>query len=179
MYIRIQCFHRLLADDWIMIFALMLLISIAALGQVFLTDIYKMVDVENGKIVPDATFPSTMENAARGSGAALTIAVVGIIAVKVNFLLFFKRLGTQITTYLVFWYVVLFITVACGAASLGLMGYKCVFGDFEYVVKTCATRDSLRESFDFQIVSVVLDVLSDLFSRFRYFVEKLDTANGV
>lgn len=149
-----------------MIFALMLLIAIATLGQIFLGDVYKLVDVENGNIIPDVTFVQTTLNALRGSGASLTIAVVGIIAVKVNFLLFFRRLGAQITMYLIFWYVVLFITIACGAASLGLMGYKCVFGEFEYIASTCSQRDVLRESFNFQIVSVVLDIFSDIFSKF-------------
>jgi hypothetical protein len=165
LYVRFHCFQRLLVDDWIMMFALVLLLSIAVIGQVFLVDVYKIVDLENGKVMPDATFPDTMRNGLRGFGAALTIALVGILAVKINFLLFFKRLGTQITTYLIFWYVVLFITIACGATNLGLMDYKCVFGSFEYISMSCTQRPVLKRYFDFQIVSVVLDVFSDLFSK--------------
>ncbi|OAK95324.1 hypothetical protein IQ06DRAFT_309680 [Phaeosphaeriaceae sp. SRC1lsM3a] len=146
-----------------MMFALVLLLSIAAIGQVFLVDVYKIVDIENGKVMPDATLPDTMRNGLRGFGAALTIALVGILAVKINFLLFFKRLGTQITTYLVFWYAVFFITISCGATNLGLMDYKCVFGDFQYIAMSCTQRNVLKRYFDFQIVSVVLDVVSDLF----------------
>jgi hypothetical protein len=165
LYIRIHCFQRLLADDWVMMFALSLLISIAALAQVFLVDIYKLVDFENGKLLPDASFPTTVTNGLRGFGVSIVIALVGISAIKINFLLFFRRLGTQITQYLVLWYVVLFITVACGAVNIGLMGYDCAFGSSEYVATTCYKRPILKRYFDFQIVSVVLDVFSDLFSK--------------
>lgn len=148
-----------------MIVALMLLLSIGILAQVFLVDVYTVVDIENGKIMPDATFPQTLLRGLRGSGATLIIGIVGIVAVKVNFLLFFKRLGTQITTYLVLWYIVLFITLACSAASLGLVGYKCISGDFEYIVSKCSGRGVQKASFELQIVSVVLDIFSDLFSK--------------
>jgi hypothetical protein len=148
-----------------MMFALALLIAMSAVSQVYLTDVYKIVDFENGKLVPDATFPSIMTRGLRGFGLSLTLALVGILAVKINFLLFFRRLGTQITQYLVFWWIVVFITFACGATNIGLMGYDCVFGSTEYLATQCQARHNMKRYFDFQIVSVVLDVFSDLFSK--------------
>ncbi|KAF1961947.1 hypothetical protein CC80DRAFT_463505 [Byssothecium circinans] len=146
-----------------MMFALVLLLSIAALGQVFLVDVYKIVEFENGSILPEATFPDTMRHGLRGFGAALTISLVGILAVKINFLLFFKRLRIQITPYLVFWFIVLFITIACGITNIGLMDYKCVFGSFEFIAMNCSQRKALKRYFDFQKISVILDVISDVF----------------
>ncbi|KAF2684606.1 hypothetical protein K458DRAFT_477792 [Lentithecium fluviatile CBS 122367] len=144
-----------------MIFALALLLSVAALGQVFLDDVYEVVRFENGEKLPDASFPRVMENGLHGFGTAMTISLVGILAVKINFLLFFKRLGTQIPSYLIFWYIVLFVTVACGATNIGLMDYKCVFESLEYTLQHCTQRSRLKRYFDFQIVSVILDVVSD------------------
>ena len=100
-----------------------------------------------------------------GVGAALTIALVVILAVKINLLLLFKRPGTQITTYMIFRYVVLFITIVYGATNLGLMDYKCLFGNFEYILMSCTQRPALKRYLNFQIVSVVLDVFPDLFSQ--------------
>ena len=165
LYIRYHCFRRLLVDDWIMMFALALLLSVVALAQAFLGDVYKIVEFENGHIIPDASFPDVMRHGLRGFGAALTMSLVGILAVKINFLLFFKRLGTQITSYLVFWYIVLFITVACGATNIGLMDYKCVFGSLEYTMMNCTQRSTIKRYFDFQKVSVTLDVISDALSK--------------
>ena len=166
LYIRYHCFQKLLIDDWIMMFALTLLLTVVALGQAFLGDVYTVVDFENGDKIPDASFPDTLLKALRGFGASLTVALVGILAVKINFLLFFKRLGTQITMYLVFWYIVLFITVACGAINIGLMDYKCVFGELSYTLSKCIRRSTIKRYFVFQKVSVILDVISDFFSKF-------------
>ncbi|KAF2789460.1 hypothetical protein K505DRAFT_223553, partial [Melanomma pulvis-pyrius CBS 109.77] len=138
-----------------------LLLSVVVLGQAFLDDVYKIVEFENGHIIPDASFPDTMRRGLRGFGVALTVSLVGILAVKINFLLFFKRLGAQITSYLIFWYIVLFITVACGATNIGLMDYKCVFNSLEYRKANCTQRNTLKRYFDFQKVSVILDVISD------------------
>jgi len=106
------------------------------------------------------------------------LALVGILAVKINFLLFFKRLGTQITTYLVFWYIVLFITVACGATNFGLIDYKCIFGSYKYIAMTCSKRQSLRRYLDFQIISVVLDVFSDVLSKSHEVLFIVNSANA-
>jgi hypothetical protein len=64
----------------------------------------------------------------RAFGIAILLSYFGIWSIKLDFLLFFKRPGTQITTYLVFWWAVLFVTMASGAVNLGLYQYQCVFG---------------------------------------------------
>jgi hypothetical protein len=147
-----------------MMFALALLLSVVVLAQIFLADVYKIIEFGNGHVIPDATFPDTMIHGRRGFGAALTISLVGIMAVKINFLLFFKRLGTQITSYLIFWYFVLFITVACGA-TIGLMDYKCIFGSLEYTMRNCNHGSNNKRYFDIQKISVILDVISDVLSK--------------
>ncbi|ORY03570.1 hypothetical protein BCR34DRAFT_520715 [Clohesyomyces aquaticus] len=161
LYVRYHCFRRLLVDDWVMMFAMALLLSVVVLGQVFMTDVYAVGEFQNGQRLPDATFPKVFQNGLRGFGAALTICLVGILTVKINFLLFFKRLGTQITSYLVFWYTVLFVTVACGATNIGLMDYKCVFSSVESILLHCTQPSVIKRYVDFQMVSVILDVISD------------------
>lgn len=165
LYIRVHCFHRLLADDWVMLFALILMGSLAALGQAVLTDIYTIIAFQNGSLVPDAAFLDTMLRGVRGFGSALIISMIGILAVKISFLLFFKRLGAQITSYLVLWYVLLFITVACGVVNVGLVNFRCNFGSIETISKSCTGRAVVEHEVAFQIISVVLDVFSDVLSR--------------
>jgi hypothetical protein len=43
------------------------LISIAAVAQAFPINVYKIVDLDNGKIMPDASFPYTMRDGLCGS----------------------------------------------------------------------------------------------------------------
>jgi uncharacterized membrane protein len=81
--------------------------------------------------------------------------------VKINFLVFFRRLGANITTYSVFWYIVLFLTIACGVINIGLMDFPCVFPTFEYLMSSCQSRSTLKRAYDFMRVSVSLDAFSD------------------
>ncbi|KAF2267293.1 hypothetical protein CC78DRAFT_566250 [Lojkania enalia] len=162
LYIRWKCFHRFLVDDYVMMFALALQLSVAVLGETFLDDVYLIVEFENGERAPDKNFSNIMKRGLRGFGAALTISLVGITAVKLNFLLFFRRLGTQITSYYVIWWIILIFTLGCGGVNLGLMDYKCVFArDLVYVITKCAQRSAIKRYFDFQKTSVILDVVSD------------------
>jgi hypothetical protein len=165
LYFHYHCFHRFLVNDWIMMCTLVLLLSVAALGQAFLSDMYEIVKFKNGEKVPDASFPQVMQNGLHGFGAARTISLVGISAVKINFLVFFKRLGTQITAYLVFRYIILFVTVACGAANIGVMDYKCVFSFYTYMFRHCNQHGTLKRCFDFQKASISLDVITDALSK--------------
>ncbi|KAF2009716.1 hypothetical protein BU24DRAFT_497285 [Aaosphaeria arxii CBS 175.79] len=160
-YIRFHCFRRLLVDDWIMMFAFALLLSVIAIGQAFLDDVYKEIEFENGRLLPDETLPRIVERGLHGFGAAGLISLIGISAIKINFLVFFKRLGTRRPSYHVFWYIVLFLTLACGSVNIGLVVYECVFTTFGYLMKHCSSRSILLRYYNFQKVSVSLDVFSD------------------
>lgn len=165
LYIRYHCFRKLLTDDYIMMFSFVLLAAVAGTGQAYIKDIYYVVDLENGRQLPDATTPKRMQDGLRSFGAEMIMSVIGITAVKINFLFFFKRLGTQITSYLVFWWICLVIVVGCGAVNLGLLDYKCVYADLQYTFMHCTQRSTLKRYFNFQKVSVSLDVVSDVFSK--------------
>lgn len=56
-YIRYACFQRLLVDDWLIIFALVMLACVAGLGQTYLQDIYMLMAVATGEIMPCPNFP--------------------------------------------------------------------------------------------------------------------------
>ncbi|KAF2119898.1 hypothetical protein BDV96DRAFT_566279 [Lophiotrema nucula] len=162
-YIRYMCFHKLFIDDWAMIIALGMLLTSAALGQVYLKDIYMLMGVAKGEIVPDANFPSKAQRSLRAFGIAMLFSYLGIWAIKLNFLLFFKRLGAQITAYLVFWWAVLIFTIACGAVSIGLMQFHCMFGPINDIMVICPQYPTLKQTYDFFKVSCIIDVVSDAF----------------
>ena len=86
-----------------MLLALGMLLPIVALGQVYLKDIYMLMAVSKGEIMPDPNFPKEAQRGLRAFGVAMLLSYLGIWAIKLNFLLFFKRLTTQITSYHYFW----------------------------------------------------------------------------
>jgi hypothetical protein len=86
---------------------LCLLLVAAALGQVYLGDFYKLMAVSKGEMMTVANFLKEAQRGLRAFGIAMLFSYLGIWAITLNILLFFKRLGTQITAYLVFWWAVL------------------------------------------------------------------------
>lgn len=122
--------------------------------------------VSAGELIPDATFPVKAQAALRGFGIAMLLSYLGIWAIKLNFLLFFKRLGTkEIRSYAIFWWVVLIFTIACGAISIGLMQFHCMMGPIDDIMIKCPQRSVLKQTYDFFKVSCILDVLSDASSK--------------
>ena len=148
-----------------MLLALGMLLSTASLGQAYLSNLYVLMAVSKSEIVPGPNFYKEAQQGLRGYGSAVILSWLGIWAIKLNFLLFFKRLGAQITAYTISWWIVLFATIACGAASLGLMQYDCMFGPINDIINTCARHDSLKQTSSFFKGSCIVDVVSDVLSK--------------
>lgn len=165
-YIRWAVFRKLLVDDWLMLFALILMCATSVLGQLWLKHVYTLVAVGNGAM-PGPTFLDDAHTGLLAFGSASLLWYIGIWVVKFNFLIFFYRLGHQVTPYLIFWWIVLVITLGCGATGIGLMQYECLFAkDFTSVMIKCAQTESFRRTYMFFKISVSLDVISDALSEF-------------
>ncbi len=164
-YIRYMCFRRLLVDDWVMIFALSMLLAIAALGQVYLKDVYMLMAVSNGQVMLDADFPAEAQRGLRAFGTTMLLSYLGIWAIKLNFLLFFRRLGRQIVSYTILWWAVLIITLACGGVNLGIMQFKCMFGPIEHIMTVCPQYPTLKQTYTLFKLSCILDVVTDVLSE--------------
>jgi len=92
-----------MVEDYIMFSVLGILFGLTVMSQLRLESIYKQMDVTNRitPLGPDflVNFPKNMQAAF----ALLLLQGIGICAIKFNFLLFFRRLGGEITEYVVFW----------------------------------------------------------------------------
>jgi len=87
--------------------------------------------------------------------------MIGIWTIKLNFMLFFYRLGHQIHAYKIFWWISVFVVMACGVVSLGVIPYRCHFRDVVEITKECGTHDGISRIYNMYIVSVAVDVVSD------------------
>lgn len=164
-YIRISCMRRLHSSDHMMALALALQLAFAGVGQAFLGDIYLMTRVQNGVVAPGADFLDRMTMGLRADGVMLLLSSVGIWVIKMNFLLFFYRLGRHITSYLVFWWVSVVVVVGCGAAAIGMMPFGCMFGDIMHIITKCSSDESVGGIYTRYKVSVVVDCVSDALSE--------------
>lgn len=68
-YIRYICFGKPLAEDYLMVLAFCVLIALAVISLVCLGDVYWMLGVENGYIIPGLDIFDRIGNALRSTGS--------------------------------------------------------------------------------------------------------------
>ncbi|KAM7208559.1 hypothetical protein V8F20_001240 [Naviculisporaceae sp. PSN 640] len=162
-WIRYVCFRRLLVEDYLMVLVLGILLGSAIVSQLRLPYVYIMLDVGNGAIpVPPPTIMDDIRKAMDGVFVNTVLCIVGIYAVKLNFLLFFYRLGKGITQYLAFWWIVLVITVGCFGTTWAFMEYKCTLGDAIVIATECTTRADTARLWRNFILACSLDAFTDV-----------------
>ncbi|KAK2599843.1 hypothetical protein N8I77_011565 [Diaporthe amygdali] len=115
-YIRYVCFHRLLAEDYLMLLALAMHNSQAVLAQIYAN-----------------------QKAFVAVGICINLSMIGILIVKINFLLFFRRIGANIGER---------FNVMCPVEYIFYSG-------------TCTSTEGLRKTMIQIVFSAVQDALSD------------------
>lgn len=163
--IRLVSFRRLFIEDYLMLFSLLSLVAIAAVLQRFLGDIYTMIAVQNQLITPGPDFYDKLLSGLQADGVALILNTLGIWAIKLNFLSFFRGFGRQIKTYILFWWISLTLVVACGIVQLGVIPYRCMFGNLYQITTKCATESSIGDIYAGYKAAVAVDVISDAISK--------------
>ncbi|KAI0538740.1 hypothetical protein GGR58DRAFT_283636 [Xylaria digitata] len=159
-YIRVVSFRRLFLEDWFMLLALVIYLTIAIVSMIYLRALYNLSHI-NEEFVPGPTFETDTMHALQAYTGIVIIARIGLWIIKINFLLFFYRLSYQLLKFRIVWWVVLCIVVATGIVEIGITQYSCLLTDFNTLVTVCSTAESVREGRRRFIVAIVLDVLTD------------------
>ncbi|KAI0121936.1 hypothetical protein F4814DRAFT_407026 [Daldinia grandis] len=158
-YIRYVCFRRLLLEDYIMLLALAMHNAEAVLIQLYVRYAY---DIEALGMGDFTKFGPDLNKGFVAIGACVNITIVGVLLVKLNFLLFFRRLGTNIRQFAIIWWVVALFTVATAAAQIGMQLFGCFFGGFSYIFsKQCTDAAAMRRVSFNAIFSATVDAVSD------------------
>ncbi|KUI64270.1 hypothetical protein VM1G_11073 [Cytospora mali] len=163
-YIRWVCFRRLLAEDFLMLAAMLLLTGIEALSQYYAGFIYHLMAYVNGTATIGPDFVTNTEGMLKSCGPAIIMFLIGFYFIKVNFLLFFYRLGNRAARiFRIVWWVVFGIVLVCGIASvtMGVSTFKCLFGGIFYTFTTCETVEYENKFFTYFRASVALDIFTD------------------
>jgi hypothetical protein len=164
-YIRYKCFRRLLADDYLAGCAWLLLLMSACIWYMTIDDMYELTHVSAGMALPSAEFLHNAHRFLVGSNVALIMFYVGLWSIKLSFLIFFYRLGNQIRTYQIFWWIVLAFTVASGLACIGDIQYHCLSGPIDKVLVECPSDAAIRFQEITIKVNCALDVVTDVMSK--------------
>jgi hypothetical protein len=162
-----RCFGRLQLDDFFAGFAWILLLTTAILWTVIMDKVYYMKYVLSG-MLPPTDIPRLFDAIRvylHGSLAVLMMFYMGLWTIKINFLIFFKRLGYQINYFRIYWWCVTIFTVIAGAACLGNIQYSCLAVTVEESVAKCSTPSAVRYQDITLKVNCALDVLTDVLSK--------------
>lgn len=148
----------------------------AILIQLYVKHAYDIEAVQKGDMskiskMGDPDFLASLKKGFVGIGASANLSMVGIFIVKLNFLLFFRRLGAKSHKIItILWWAVLVFTVAATAAQIGMQLFGCFFGDIAWIMSEsgCGNASISRRAFMNTIFSATVDALSDFLSE--YFV---------
>lgn len=164
-YIRLVTFRHLVFEDSLILVSLACLLVTSILCHLRMADIYNKMEVAWGNVLPAPDFWDRNKEGLDAVLAHLVLTIVALFLVKLNFLLFFRRLGSSLTHYQVIWWTVTIITVACGATTLGLTRFKCIQGTPDYILTYCTSPQELTDSSRANMISSILDVVSDVLSE--------------
>lgn len=152
-----------------MVLGLSLVISIAAVLHAHLADIYLTAKLKSnpGELphLPPQELARHFTAAWRAVGIAVVLSTLGIYTIKMNFMLFFYRLGHLITTYNILWRVAVVVIVACGAVQFGVIPYDCLFEDMTTMKAKCLVATHIGHMNTLRKVNIAVDVLSDCISK--------------
>ena len=97
---------------------------------------YEMINVFSGLNFPSPTFPGRMQRWLHIFLSSTVLFYTGLWAVKLSFLVFFRRLGNKVRNQKVLWWTVLGVTVATYIVCLGCYPYQCQTRTVEYMMGT-------------------------------------------
>lgn len=157
---------RLFWDDACSVFAGALVVTTAGLWQWAVRDIYYILNVAAGLAPLAVDFPQRL---LRGQKAAFIVELFfysSLFIVKLSFLLFFRRLGSNVRNQKYVWWPALALSVVCYLVSIGDVQYECLINTTaEHLMTYCTTQEAIRFTTVTLIINCVLDVLSDIASK--------------
>lgn len=156
--------RRLFWDDGFAIFGWLLVLASAALWQWIARDMYYVLDISAGLATPGADFWARMIRFARVQFVVELFFDTTLVAIKLAFLFFFKRLGKRVRGQQYIWWTVLFFALASYVVSLGDNQYVCEFGSAETLETYCNSASATNFTVAVLNANCALDVFSDFLS---------------
>ncbi|KAF3771388.1 hypothetical protein M406DRAFT_220852, partial [Cryphonectria parasitica EP155] len=167
LYIRITVFRKLIAEDFLMLATLCLLIADEALGQRFSATIYWFMGVLNGTKSYGTDLTGFLDAASamlKALGSAIIFFLAALYVIKANFMFFFRRLGSRGSKlFFTLWWIAFGIVMACGVVSLcmGIQTFRCLFNGIVYTLENCESDADQNVYFTYFKVTVALDIITD------------------
>lgn len=160
LYARWRNFKKLWVDDAFVIFAWLLALLTAIDWQLVAQYMYQFKAVTRGKLwPPPPNFVEHSEKYYRGSVVVNVFFYTSLWAVKFSFLLFFRRLGENVSGWhRTFFWSVLGVTIATYLVCLGDIHYSCLTSPLSKLAQRCSTKSAVH----FQLVTLKINCAADV-----------------
>lgn len=117
-----------------------MLLTFTIAWQVEAYFLYWMYDVSNGKALPSEAFFEQYTTFLPFVVVWNYLFYSSLWAVKLSFLIFFRRLGSKTKSHRIWWWVVLLLTIGAWVGCIADIDYPCTLGDLSYILSECEYR---------------------------------------
>jgi hypothetical protein len=162
---RLQKFGRLFLDDAFVLFAWTIILANSILWQCIHKPMFVFPRVARGWQAPPPDFQSEFERFLKGSAAFIFLFYTCLWSIKLSFLWFFRRLYRHVGRWMIFWWVILAITLASWVVCVGDIEYDCLVEPLEKIMTHCQGDNSIKFQRGTLIANCVLDVVTDILSK--------------
>ncbi|KAL8915920.1 MAG: hypothetical protein Q9172_006563 [Xanthocarpia lactea] len=132
-FVRIKAFRRLWVDDALVLLAWLLLLAIAVIWQTQVEALYTQFKLTSQTILPTPEILDKQRIYFRFLAASIVAFYTCLFAVKLSFLIFFRRLGAKVKGQRTWWWIVLFFNIAAWITLIGSMGWPCMLKPLDYI----------------------------------------------
>jgi hypothetical protein len=164
---RWHTFKRYFLDDAFVLLALVMFFISAVLWQYSAKYMYQDLYIASGlsSTIP-TNFISDSEKYLRAQIGIIFLFMSGLWSVKIAFLLFFRRLGENVSGQRVHWWGAFAFTIATYLVTIGTIEYNCLAPPFLTVVMTCSGESAKHFEHVTLATNLAFDISTDLLSMY-------------
>ncbi|KAK4160310.1 hypothetical protein QBC43DRAFT_220076 [Cladorrhinum sp. PSN259] len=161
-YARLVAARRLFYDDALVIFAALLVVTMAAIWQCNAPDMYYVLKVSAGAPPDDiGDLLRKLKRTMNITGVAQVLFCSTLTAVKLSVVLFFRRIDMNVDKLRHVWWPLVGFILALWAVSIGTNPWQCFVGNPEYILANCQKPDHVRYVRVTMKFNSAMDVCSD------------------
>lgn len=163
---RIRSFKKFYWDDAFVLIAWLMLLASAIIWQCISKNMYQALYIASGvSLSIPPTFIEDSQTYLRGMLAIILLFQSGLWSVKISFLLFFRRLGENVSGQKVHWWIAFAFTLATYFVGIGTIQYNCLTPSFADIIQNCSFGPAINFERTTLITNCMIDVSSDLMSE--------------
>ncbi|KAH8649751.1 hypothetical protein BGZ60DRAFT_551169 [Tricladium varicosporioides] len=160
---RYRTFGRYFMDDAFVLLALILFLASAIIWQCTSKYMYQALYLASGLSSDISTnFVKETETYLRAQIGIIFLFTSGLWSIKIAFLLFFRRLGENVSGQMLHWWSVFVFTIVTYIVGIGTIQYNCLAPSFIQIVTKCSGPEAKYFEHATLATNLAMDVSTDL-----------------